>query len=374
MKLAPALLEEWMRTYYFAADFDIGSSGVENFSIAQLRELLGFSLQDLDSLVLMDSETLGGAGVRQAVADHLVGGRTDHVMVTHGSTEANFLIMQGLLEPGDEVLVLDPIYQQLSGVAAAMGCTLRSWPLRWENRWRPDFAELEELLGERTRMVVVNFPHNPTGVSITQDEQRRLIAAVDRVGAYLVWDGAFARLPLDGRAPLPEPLDYPRAVSMGTMSKAYGLPGLRVGWCLAAPAVLERFIRIRDYLTLHLSPLVEIVAQKALEKADVLLRLRLEQAGRNLDLVARWIDERAGRVEWVRPWGGVSAFVRFEPGVEVEELCHRLAREERVLLVPGNCFGHPDHARLGFGGPSSVLQEGLDRLARRLDTAGPKES
>ncbi len=282
--------------------------------------------------------------------------------------------MQGLLEPGDEVLVLDPIYQQLSGVAAAMGCTLRSWPLRWENRWRPDFAELEELLGERTRMVVVNFPHNPTGVSITQDEQRRLIAAVDRVGAYLVWDGAFARLPLDGRAPLPEPLDYPRAVSMGTMSKAYGLPGLRVGWCLAAPAVLERFIRIRDYLTLHLSPLVEIVAQKALEKADVLLRLRLEQAGRNLDLVARWIDERAGRVEWVRPWGGVSAFVRFEPGVEVEELCHRLAREERVLLVPGNCFGHPDHARLGFGGPSSVLQEGLDRLARRLDTAGPKES
>jgi len=364
-RLAPALLENWMREYYFATDYDIGSSGVENFSMAQLRELLGFTHQELDDIVLMDSETLGGAGVRRAVADHLAGGRVDHVMVTHGSTEANYLVMQGLLEPGDEVLVLDPIYQQLSGVAEAMGCTLRRWPLRWERQWRPDLAELDELLGPRTRMVVVNFPHNPTGASLTLEEQRHLIAAVERVGAYLVWDGAFSHLP-HGRPPLPEPLDAPHAVSMGTMSKAYGLPGLRVGWCLAAPAVLERFIRLRDYMTLHLSPLVEFVAQKALERADLLLRMRLEQARTNLDLLAGWMDRHADHVEWVRPWGGVSAFVRFRHGMDVEALCHRLAREERVLLVPGLCFGHPEFARLGFGGPTDQLEAGLERLGARL--------
>jgi capreomycidine synthase len=362
--LAPALLENWMREYYFAVDYDIGSSGVENYSIAQLRQILAITHQEIDDILLMDSQTLGGDGVRRAIANRLAGGRVDHVMVTHGSTEANYLIMQGLLEPGDEVLVLDPLYQQLYGIAEAVGCSLRRWPLRYERQWRPDLGELGRLLGRRTKMVVVNFPHNPTGVSLTPEEQRALVEAADGVGAYLVWDSAFAELTYD-RPPLPEPIDYPRALSMGTMSKAYGLPGLRVGWCLAAPEILERFIRIRDYTTLHLSPLVELFAQKAIENADRLVGMRLEQAHTNLGLLSAWIAEHSDDVEWVRPWGGVSAFVRF-PGCDVDELCHRLAREHKVLLVPGSCFHQPEFARLGFGTSTLQLAGGLERLSRLL--------
>lgn len=364
MKLAPALLENWMRDYYFATDFDIGSSGVENFSMAQLRELLGFTYEDFDRLLLQDSETLGGAGVRRAIAGHLAQGRTDHVMVTHGSTEANFMAMNALLEPGDEVLVLDPCYQQLYGIAEALGCSLKHWPLRFERRWRPDMEELHRLLGPRTKMVVVNFPHNPTGVSITPDEQQELLAATERVGAYLVWDGAFAELSYDG-PPLPEMVGHPRVLSMGTLSKAYGLPGLRVGWCLTTPEILARFVRLRDYTTLHLSPLVELVAQKVMENADRLVRMRLDQARINREIVARWIEEHAGLVEWVRPQGGVSCFVRFNT-CDVDALCLRLANEEKVLLVPGSCFGQPQFARLGFGGSTSSLSEGLARLSRAL--------
>src|SRR5205823_3902939 len=145
------------------------------------------------------------------------------------------------------------------------------------------------LLGPRTRMVVVNFPHNPTGASLTPEEQRELLAATERAGAYLVWDGAFSELTY-GRPPLPEPVDFPHAISMGTMSKAYGLPGLRVGWCIAAPAILDRFVRLRDYTTLHLSPLVEFVAQKAMENAELLVGLRLEQARGSLEILARWME------------------------------------------------------------------------------------
>ncbi|MEA2694767.1 MAG: hypothetical protein QOJ16_4154 [Acidobacteriota bacterium] len=373
MKLAPALLEEWMRRYYFDATYDIGSSGVENYSFADLRRMLGITHEEIDGIVFQDSQTLGGQGLRQAIADHLAGGRAEAVMVTHGSTDANHLTMTTLLEPGDEVVVLDPCYQQLYGIAEAMGCRLKRWPLRFERGFHPDFDELDDLLTPQVKMVVVNFPHNPTGASISRDEQRRLIAAADRIGAYLVWDGAFAEITYD-EPPLPEPLDYPRAVSQGTMSKAYGLPGLRVGWCLAAPEILERFIRVRDYTTLHLSPLVELVAQRVMKNAAVIVGRRLEQARINRGQLAQWIGEQDGRIDWVPPRGGVSAFVRFHDLPDVDSFCHRLASELGVLLVPGSCFHQPAHARLGFGCSRAVLTEGLDRTARLLRSLPPGSS
>src|SRR5437764_905113 len=146
----------------------------------------------------------------------LAPGKADHVMVTHGSTEANFMAMNALLEPGDEVLVLDPCYQQLYGIAEALGCSLKHWPLRFERQWRPDMEELPRLLGPRTRMAVVNFPHNPTGVSLTPGEQRELLATTERIGAYLVWDGAFAELTYDS-PPLPALVGPPPALSMGSL-------------------------------------------------------------------------------------------------------------------------------------------------------------
>lgn len=365
MRLAPALLEEWMRRYYFDVTYDIGSSGVENYSFADLRQMLGITHEEIDGIVFQDSQTLGGQGLREAIAAHLANGKTDSVMVTHGSTDGNHLAMTTLLEPGDEVVVLDPCYQQLYGIAEAIGCRLKRWPLRFERGFRLDLDELNDILTPRVKMIVVNFPHNPTGASISREEQLQLITAVDEIGAYLVWDGAFAEITYE-EPPLPEPLEYSRTISMGTMSKAYGLPGLRVGWCLAAPEILERFVRVRDYTTLHLSPLVEFVAQRVMENAAVIVNRRLDQARINRRQLAGWIGEQNGRVDWVPPRGGVSAFVRFPDLSDVDSFCHRLASEHRVLLVPGSCFRQPAHARLGFGCSRAVLTEGLDRVARLL--------
>jgi aspartate/methionine/tyrosine aminotransferase len=225
---------------------------------------------------------------------------------------------------------------------------------------------LKELVGPRTKMVVVNFPHNPTGATLSREEQEELIRTVADVGAYLVWDGAFAELTYDA-SPLPDPvLQYDRALSMGTLSKAYGLPGLRVGWCLGSPEVLEKFARLRDYTILHLSPLVELLARHVIEKAEVLVSRRLETARRNRERLGAWIEEHRDHVEWVPPAGGVCSFVRFRGDLDVEELCHLLAREYRVLLVPGSCFHAPEHARLGFGGSPEELERGLEALSRVL--------
>ncbi|HEX2091624.1 MAG TPA: capreomycidine synthase [Longimicrobiaceae bacterium] len=372
MLLPPALLENWMRRYYFDTDIDIGSSGVDDYSMVDLRRLLGITEADFDRIVFHDSMTLGGDGLRRALADRWLGGDTTRVMATHGSSEANFLLDHALLRPGDEVVVLDPCYPQLREIAGALGCALKTWPLRPENAFAPDMDEAKRLITSRTRMVVVNFPHNPTGASVTPEEQDALIAACAAVGAYLVWDNAFAELTYDA-PPLPEPvLKYERAVSMGTFSKAYGLPGLRVGWCFASPEVLEKLIRVRDYVTLHLSPLVEMIAERAIDRADRLLDERVGLARRNRSVLAAWVEEHRDIVEWTPPAGGVTAFPRLVSVPDVEEFCHRLAREHRVLLVPGNCFGHPEHVRLGFGRSTEALEAGLSRLSQLLQqTAVP---
>lgn len=367
-EIAPAFLENWMRHYYFSTKIDIGSSGVENFSVAELYQLTNLTQKELDRCVFHDSSSLGNVELRKAIALRWGNGDPEQVMVTHGSSEANFLIMNGLLNADDEVVVLDPCYQQLFSIAESIGCQLKRWKLRFEQHFIPDVEEVKKLITPRTRMVIFNFPHNPTGASLTKKEQDELIDTVAEVGAYLVWDAAFADIVYDG-SPLPNPnLRYERAISMGTFSKCYGLPGLRFGWCLASNEVLKRFVHLRDYMTLHLSPLVELIAQRVVEKADNLLSIRLQQARINLDILSKWVERHQEFVEWSRPQGGVCTFLRLCNISDSEAFCHHLANVHKVLLVPGNCFNHSSHVRLGFGGATSDLNEGLIRLSKALVT------
>jgi capreomycidine synthase len=363
MKLESALLEEWMRRYYFATEIDIGSSGARTFSLAEIRSLTGLRAEDLDRVQFDDSETLGGAGVRAALARRFTGGDVDRVMVTHGSSEAIFLVMNALLTAGDEVIVPDPAYQQLHAIAAAAGCRIRRWELRPEDGFAPDLTTLRALVTDRTRMIVANFPHNPTGVSITPEQQNELAAIAAGAGAHLVWDGAFSEITYDA-APLPVPAG-PGTVALGTLSKTYGLPGLRVGWCLADPDVLARCAELRDYISLHLSPLVELIAERVIDAGDRIVASRRDVAVTNLAVLEKWAAAHGDRVRLVRPAGGVCTFVGFPDATDLTETCRLLAEEDRVLTVPGACFGpaYERFARIGFGGSTDQLRAGLDHIS-----------
>jgi capreomycidine synthase len=368
MEVVPAHLEYWLRDYYFTAEIDISCSGVENFSFGEIRQLFNITPEDLDRIVMRDSRTLGGPELRTAIGNRFANGNAERVMATNGSSEAIYLIMHSLLEPGDEVVVLDPAYQQLFSLAESIGCELKRWPLRFENSFRPDFSEGRKLVGPNTRMIVVNFPHNPTGASITPAEQDELIELAAGAGAYLVWDAAFAELTYDS-PPLPDPGErYDRSITLGTLSKAYGLPGLRVGWCLAAPDVLERLIRLRDYTTLALSPLVEHVAARAIDNGDLLVKPRLAQARHNLELLVSWAERHSEFISMVRPQGGVSVFAQVHDVADIEDFCRQLADERGVLLVPGTSFNQPDYVRLGFGCSTAELTTALSRLSEHFHT------
>ncbi|WP_431873275.1 capreomycidine synthase [Amycolatopsis sacchari] len=364
MDISVAKLEDWMRRYYHAVDHDIGSSGVRDVTVAELAAVCGFGLADLGGMVLHDSESFGGPGLRAALAERWTGGDIEPVVVTHGSSEAIYLVMHLVVEPGDEIVVVDPAYQQLYDIAAWRGCRLTRWPLRPENGFRPDLAELRRLARSGPRMIVVNFPHNPTGVSITPAEQRELVGIAAEHGSWLVWDNAFGEMTYTA-APLSLP-EYERRICFGTLSKSYGLAGLRVGWCLAPLELRDRMAVLRDYIALYVSPVLEFFAEHAVRNADRIVARQHAHASRNRQTLLDWAETLPGLVRVVPPDGGVSAFVEFPRVPGVRELCRRLAEEHRVLLVPGDCFGADfgAFARLGFGGTAEELAAGLAAIEK----------
>lgn len=371
MFLPSVPLEDWMRDWYFEARFDLGSSGAPPITLGALRERLGLPQDLLDGCALDDSDTRGALGLRQALARRHGDGDPERVLVGSGSNEVLFFLMSALLGPGDDVLVLDPIYHMLCNVAAARGARLRPFRLEAAGGFRVDVEALCAAIRPETRAVVVNFPHMPTGVRIDAAEQARLVAACRAVGALLIWDGALMDTLYVGDPIASPALAYDRALLIGTLSKSYGLPGLRVGWALGDPALLRRVDVWKDHTSLYVSPLLERVAQAVIERADALLGWRLAQARQNRATLARWL---AGRTDVVAalPDGGFTAFPRLLQVPDVDAFCRRLVAEQGVMLVPGSCFGHPQHVRLGFGAPAEVLEEGLARLGRALDAqAGP---
>jgi capreomycidine synthase len=361
MGLPTAKLEAWMRSYYHNVDYDIGSSGVRDLSMAELRAICGFELAEVDSLIFRDSESYGGSKLRAALADRWTGGDVDRVMVTHGSSEAIYLVMHTLLEPGDEVIVVDPAYQQLYDIAGALGCRITRWPLRPRHGFSTDMPRLARLASSGPKMIVVNFPHNPTGVSITPAQQQELVAIAAEADAWLVWDNAFGEMTYTAD-PLPLPDgSYHKCLSFGTLSKSYGLAGMRVGWCLAPPDLLAEMALLRDYIALYVSPLLEFFAEQAVRNADRIVALQREHARVNRRTLLDWAATMPELVRVAPPDGGVTAFAEFPGQPDLTGTCRRLAEQHRVLLIPGACFGDAfgNHARLGFGGTTHELATGL---------------
>jgi capreomycidine synthase len=365
MRIRPAPLEDWLRDYYFAAEIDISSSGVQPYSMAELRAKTGLGTDDMDALVFSDGYSLGSQAVRAIIARRWGDGDPGHVMTTSGSSEAISLVSMALLRPGDEVVVVQPGYHLLVEFAVALGCQVRTWWLDAEANWKASLDELAELVNERTRAIIVNFPQNPTGTTIGEDELRTLVRHAERVGAYILWDAAFAELTYE-TSPLPDvSLLYERGISFGTFSKAFGLPGLRFGWCVAPPGVLTDCVHIRDYTTLHVAPLIELLAGRVLENADSFLAPRLAQARANRRILREWADANE-HLSLVLPAGGVAAFPRLRGLADTGQFCTDLFRGHGVLVIPGSCFGSPQYIRLGFGGATDELIRGLDMVSDAL--------
>ncbi|MFD4748849.1 capreomycidine synthase [Streptomyces rubiginosohelvolus] len=364
--IAPALLEDWLRERYFSARYDISSSGLAPCTLGELRDTLGLDSSELDAIPFRDSPSTGSARLREAIAGRYAPGRADQVMATHGASESLFLAISALVRPGDEIITLRPVYQSLSSIAEALGARLRIWELRASDDFVPDLDLLRARLTPRTRAIVVNFPHNPTGATLTRGQYDVLLDLVEEHGCHLLWDASFAELSHDAD-PLPEPTDrLARALSFSTLSKSYGLPGLRVGWCIAPPDLIPDMVRLRDYLTISTSPHSEHLGAVVLEQAEKVLAPHRAHVAGNRRLLLEWAQRHRDVIGLPVPRGGVTAFPELTGIPDTTAFCHDLEADDGVLVVPGDCFGHPRRVRVGFGGPTDELAAGLDLLAARV--------
>ncbi|MGH2560048.1 MAG: aminotransferase class I/II-fold pyridoxal phosphate-dependent enzyme [Thermomicrobiales bacterium] len=375
MKIETFALERWMTTYEVEARYDIAESGI--FPLTT-RELIGFlpeqereqALSLLLDLRLGYSEARGSAALRRALAETYENTSPDEILVTTGAIEANFLLFNALLEAGDHVVTIHPAYQQLFSVPRAIGCAVSLWDVGPETGFRYDLEALERLVSSRTKLIVVNTPHNPTGAMLSAAELQRVYDLAESVGAWVLCDEAYRWLEIPGGEPFAPPMRNlgQQGISVGTVSKPFGLPGLRIGWFAGPVEVVQRCWGMRDYVSLSPGKLNDALALLALIHRDRIIDRNRTIVAANLATAAIWFDEQSDLASWTPPCGGVLALLKYHLDIPSLDLANRLAEEFSVMLAPGSAFGYEGYLRIGVGQTPAIFAEGLRRTAACLRT------
>jgi aspartate/methionine/tyrosine aminotransferase len=369
MKLERFEMERMQSTFENLVEFNLSESGVRPLTPRELVEDAP-GLEALLDQPLAYTQSNGTIELRRAVAALYPGATIDHVEVTNGGSEANFITTFNLIEPGDEVVMLVPNYMQTWGLSRAFGGTIREWRLiedRDAGRWRVDLDALDTLVTGRTKMIVICNPNNPTGARLTAAELDRIARAADRHGAWILSDEVYRGAELDGEETASMWGRSERAIITSGLSKAYGLPGLRIGWIVAPPALIAALWSYHDYVTIAPGALSDRLARVALapERRARLFERTRGILRRNLPLIEAWLHD-AGGFHWIKPEAGAIIYVRYDHPINSTTLVTRLREEKSVLIVPGDHFGMDGYLRLGFGEPPEYNRAGLDRLKELL--------
>lgn len=353
-------MERWQSHYENTVRFNLSDSGVHPLRLRDLLELA--DAPDALDTALSYGQTNGTPVLRERIASRY-DTAADQVVVTNGSAEANFLAAWRIVQPGGAVAVLSPTYGQLPGLADALGAALRPIPLREEAGWQVDPDHVQRVIDDATRLVVVTNPQNPTGMRLDDVSLTAVLGAAERVGAWVLADEVYAGAERAG----PETPSlfgrYERVIATGSLSKAFGLQGLRIGWVVAAGELPEQLWARKDYTTIAPGLLTDTLAALAL-RADV--RPRLIERARGiirdgLAAVERWIDTVGCFTLAGHEAGGVC-FPSYDLPIGSLELAERLRTEQDVLVVPGAHFDMGRYLRIGIGIPAPELEAALDRV------------
>lgn len=367
MKITPFQLEQYFEKYEFSARYLLSSSDCETLSLHDLLAMADVELERLwGQLKFGYTETWGHPLLREEVATLYKGISTNDVLEIVPE-EGIFLTMHASLKPQDHVICTFPGYQSLYEVARSIGCEITTWMPDEERGWYFDVKDLESNIRANTKMVIINFPHNPTGYVPSQGDFGDIIELVQEQGAYLFSDEMYQNLEAEDDVTLPSACElYKRAISLSGLSKSYGLPGLRVGWlAMQDTELLTKISQLKSYTTICASAPSEILAIIALRNRAIIHARQNQRIRRNLQVLDDFFLDHQDLLAWQRPSGGSICFPRMLKVEDTYEFCEQMVNEAGIMLVPSRMFqfgGH--HVRIGFG--KENLPEVITQFAEYL--------
>ncbi|MGI9285121.1 MAG: aminotransferase class I/II-fold pyridoxal phosphate-dependent enzyme [Pseudomonadales bacterium] len=365
--------EHFYAEYEFAAPHLLSASDCEAISVQELMQMAGMSLEDLGALKLGYTESQGDPALRQAIAATYQGVSADDVVVLATPIEGIYLTMRALLGSEDEAVVLSPAYDALSNLPSHISSNVRRWQLTpTTSGWRLDFSALYELLSDKTKLVVVNFPHNPTGFLPTPDEFKELTERVQQCGAWLFCDEMYRGLEFGEHSQLQSATElYERSVVLSGLSKTYGLPGLRCGWLVIRnAALLDELMNWKMYTSICAPGPVEFLAQAALRASEQIISRNIAIIRDNLALAKPFFARWSHLFTWRPPLAGSVALVESTQGATTD-YCHAVAKQAGVVLLPSAFLGGSDKfIRFGFGRKNfSESLQAFEAYLQSSDTA-----
>jgi aspartate/methionine/tyrosine aminotransferase len=362
VEIEPFAIERYYERFEFSTELMLSSSDCESLSVSELLELEPDAQRRLHELRLGYTETPGSPELRAAVAGLYEHIDPEDVLTLAAAEEGIFVTYHALLRPGDHVVVEAPCYGSAIEVARSTGAEVSLWLRRHEDGWAHDVDALERMLRPETKLIYVNTPHNPTGTQMSGAAFERLVEIASERSIVVLCDEVYRGLEHDPADRLPAACDaYARAISLGTVSKAHGLPGLRTGWLASRDReLLRRITDMKLYTTICSSAPSELLVALAMRHADRLVRRSRELVLSNLPLLDGFIERRSDLFEWVRPTAGPIGFPRVAGSEDVQRWCEETAERADVLLLPGSVYEQPRHVRFGFGRRN--LPQALERL------------
>jgi aspartate/methionine/tyrosine aminotransferase len=359
----PFELERWQSTWEHRVRFNLSESGVHPLSLSELLEITQTDPEELGRVRFGYSQGNGSDELRDAIATLYSGATRENVLVTVGGAEANFVACWALVKPGEKVAVFYPTYLQTWGLARNAGAELVPIRLHPEKTWQADPEEIRERITPDTRLVVVTNPQNPSGQILSDTVREAVLERVRETGAWLFVDEIYQGAELDGATTPSWWGRYERLLITNGLSKAYGLPGLRIGWIVGPREMIEHLWRRHDYTVIGPSPVSDFLAWRALAHRERILARTRRILNTNYPVLERWLRGFGDLFSWHPPSAGAICFVRLGDGVDTLELVEAVRREHSILLVPGEHFGMPGYLRIGYGNPTEELEQALAELS-----------
>lgn len=371
MKIKRYHMEDWLNDSA-GVRYNLSFSGCQDFLLREFLQLCHTDLDSFGELFLGDNDTRGSQELRQAVVGSYGNVKLDEVLVTNGTSEALFCFFNQILEPGDEVILPFPAFQCLYQVPVAIGCQVRFINLMEAPGWRLYVGALEEIVSPRTRLIIINNPHNPLGWSLSDDELRRIGRIAAQNNAYLLFDEHYRYLPLRPGLELASSgydicrPEWPKTYATGSMIKCFGIVGIRIGWLLGDHGLLAECRDYKDYLTHTIPAVTDRLALLALHNQARIIEHKKKDVLANLGALNQFMTLHQEAFEYVPPTGGVVCFPRFRLAPDSREFCQILRQDYGVSLLPGFTFEVDEHVRLNIGIAAPRFAEALERIEQGL--------